>query len=74
MKTKQIILKSTSEIDTKLTIIAELQPDLILVFGALAFFQTQQLSHALRKLAPHSTIAGCSTAGEISVDRVYDDT
>jgi hypothetical protein len=74
MKTKQIILKSVSEIDTELGVINNIQPDLILVFGALSFFYTQHLSNALRKLAPNATIAGCSTAGEISVDRVYDDT
>lgn len=74
MKTKQIILKSASEIDTKLDLIAHMEPDLILVFGALSFFQNQQLPIALRKLAPNSIIAGCSTAGEIAFDRVYDDT
>lgn len=74
MKTRQIILKSASEIDNKLAFIAEMQPDLILAFGSLAFFQTQQLSSALRKLAPNSTISGCSTAGAIAVDRVYDNT
>jgi hypothetical protein len=74
MKTKQIILKSASEIDAKLAFIAGMQPDLILVFGALPFFHTQDLSDALHKLAPNSTIAGCSTAGEIAVDRVYDNT
>lgn len=74
MKTKQIILKSASEIDTKLDLIAHMEPDLILVFGALSFFQNQHLPIALRKLAPNSIIAGCSTAGEIAFDRVYDDT
>lgn len=74
MKTKQIILKSASEIDTKLDLVAHMEPDLILVFGALSFFQNQQLPIALRKLAPNSIIAGCSTAGEIAFDRVYDDT
>ncbi len=74
MKTKQIILKSASEIDTKLAFISGMHPDLILVFGALSFFYTQHLSDALRKLAPNATIAGCSTAGEIAVDRVYDKT
>jgi hypothetical protein len=74
MKTKQIILKSVSEIDTQLAVIADIQPDLIIVFGSLPFFRTQHLSNTLQKLAPNSTIAGCSTAGEIAVDRVYDET
>ena len=74
MKSKQIILKSASEIDTQLDFITDLQPDLILVFGSIPFFHTQHLSNTLRRLAPTSTIAGCSTAGEIAVDRVYDDT
>jgi hypothetical protein len=74
MKTQQIILKSTADIHTKLAAVADMQADLILVFGALSFFQTQELAEALRQLAPNATIAGCSTAGEIAVDRVYDNT
>lgn len=74
MKTNQILLKSTSEINTGLASLAAFQPDLILVFGALPFFQTQQLSQALLQVAPHAIISGCSTAGEIAVDRVYDNT
>lgn len=74
MKTHQIILKSTSEIGTGLASLTELQPDLILVFGALPFFQTQYLSEILIRIAPNATVSGCSTAGEIAVDRVYDNT
>ncbi len=74
MKTLQIILKSEAEINAKLAVISEMQPDLILVFGALAFFQTQVLAEAVHQLAPNAAIAGCSTAGEIAVDRVYDNT
>jgi hypothetical protein len=74
MKTQQIILKSTADIHTKLAAVTDMQADLIFVFGALAFFQTQELAQALSQLAPNATIAGCSTAGEIAVDRVYDNT
>jgi hypothetical protein len=74
MKTHQILLKSTSEINTGLASLAAFKPDLILVFGALPFFQTQELSQALLQVAPNATISGCSTAGEIAIDRVYDKT
>ena len=74
MKTLQIILKSVAEINAKLAVISDVQPDLILVFGALSCFQRQELAEAVHQLAPNATIAGCSTAGEIAVDRVYDNT
>lgn len=72
MKTSQFKLKANSDFDAVLAPLAASQPDLILVFGGVSFFETSKLADALRKLAPNSAIAGCSTAGEISVDRVYD--
>ena len=74
MKTHQCMLKSSSDIETNLRTLADLNPDLVIVFGALAFFETPALSTALKQLAPNAVIAGCSTAGEIAVDRVYDNT
>ena len=74
MKTRQIILESISDIDAELRVLSTLQPDLVLVFGALAFFESAALTDTLRQLLPQAAIAGCSTAGEIAVDRVYDHT
>jgi hypothetical protein len=74
VKTNQIILKTIADIENGLSALERTHPDLILVFGALAFFESQDLMHALRRAAPDAIIAGCSTAGEIAVDRVYDNT
>jgi hypothetical protein len=72
MKTTQIHLKNVSTLEAELGGLQGLAPDLILVFGALSFFESPQLAETLNRLAPRSAIIGCSTAGEIAVDRVYD--
>lgn len=72
MKTLQLRLKSHSDLPAQLAKLASIQPDLILVFGGLGFFESPDLANALRSCAPGAALAGCSTAGEIAVDRVYD--
>lgn len=52
--------------------LAALQPDLLLVFGAIPFFADPALANSLRAALPGAVIAGCSTAGEIARERVYD--
>jgi hypothetical protein len=74
MKTMQIILKNDTDIDAKLQSFGELAPDLLIVFGALPFFEKPALAETLHRLYPSAVIAGCSTAGEIATDRVYDGT
>ncbi len=74
MKTQQIIIKLDSDFEKILSTISEDAPDLVLVFGALAFFTSAEFSVSVKKRFPHATILGCSTAGEIVVDRVYDNT
>ncbi len=74
MKTSQAILQIDSDFDVALDALFALEPDLVLVFGALAFFESPRLADTLRRRAPQALVAGCSTAGEIAVDRVYDDT
>ncbi len=72
MKTLQIRLKSIAEIQTQLAPLSAQKPDLILVFGGLKFFESPDLANTLKALAPNAALVGCSTAGEIAVDRVYD--
>lgn len=72
MKTRQVRIKSNADLLTGLTGLADPQPDLILVFGGLEFFESPQLADTLKQMAPAAALAGCSTAGEIAVDRVYD--
>jgi len=74
MQTLQIIITSPSDIDLEISKIAAVDPDLVLVFGAVAYFSEPHLSRSLQRAIPDAIIAGCSTAGEIAVDRVYDNT
>lgn len=72
METRQIQLKDTTNLETHLSTLREFAPDLILVFGAVKYFESSALADTLAQIAPNSALIGCSTAGEIAVDRVYD--
>lgn len=71
MQTTQIHLKSLDNL-AQLSSLTPFKPDLIVVFGAVNYFESPQLASTLAELAPASAVIGCSTAGEIAVDRVYD--
>lgn len=66
MKTRQAVIQSHEEIDRALTALQEIQPQWLLVFGALPFFADTRLFEALRTRFPEALLSGCSTAGEIS--------
>ncbi|MEN9867023.1 MAG: hypothetical protein RL748_2613 [Pseudomonadota bacterium] len=72
MKTRQIRLKSHADLSNQLAALCVDQPDLIIAFGGLSFFDTPELADALKLAAPNAALAGCSSAGEIAVDRVYE--
>lgn len=72
MKIEQIILFPGADLNAELRVLRELEPDLVLAFGALPFFESPQLADTLSCLAPHAVVAGCSTGGEIAADRVHD--
>lgn len=74
MKLHQLILTNEVNLAEALAPLVDLQPDLVLVFGAVRFFETPTLLSQLQRLLPSAALAGCSTAGEIAVDRVYDET
>ncbi|MBL0124302.1 MAG: FIST C-terminal domain-containing protein [Betaproteobacteria bacterium] len=74
MKTQQVLLKDTLNLDADLQSLSVLSPGLVLVFGGVGFFSNPALVGALRRRFPHATFAGCSTAGEIHGNRVYDST
>lgn len=71
MQVKQLQITSTQTLSSELSKLGE-KPDLIIAFGAKFFFENPQLADQLKTTFPASIIAGCSTAGEIAVDRVYD--
>jgi hypothetical protein len=50
-----------------------LQPQLVLVFGAVALINQPELLGNLRAAFPDAQLAGCSTAGEICDDGVLED-
>ena len=68
----QRLLAEPGEAAAGLASLAALDPDLVLAFGAPAFFEGPQVHDALRRHCPRAVIAGCSTAGEISGSRVLD--
>jgi hypothetical protein len=74
MKTRQIVLTEPAEALAGMGALARIDPSLVLVFGALRFFEGPGVLDALRDRCPGAAIAGCSTAGEISGSQVHDDT
>ena len=57
-----------------LTPLAEIKPQLVLVFGAVTFIADEGVVASLQKLFPAASLLGCSTAGEISQGGVGDGT
>jgi hypothetical protein len=72
MKTRQIRIKSLDALPAQLATLCADQPDLIIVFGGLPFFESAGMANMLKEAAPNAALIGCSTAGEIAVDRVYE--
>ncbi|MEO5346476.1 MAG: FIST C-terminal domain-containing protein [Magnetococcus sp. YQC-9] len=52
--------------------LSAIQPNLVLVFGSAEAFARGDLHAALRGAFPEAHLAGCSTAGEIAGEVVYD--
>jgi len=74
MKISQVTLKLKSDYDKSLELLAAGNPDLLIVFASVAFFELPTFPSLIQRLFPSTTIVGCSTAGEIAIDRVYDNT
>lgn len=74
MRVKQIITRKLADLPAKLPELKSIDPDLLLVFGAIEHFTGSDLAGALRSNFPKSQLLGCSTAGEISQSGVEDGT
>lgn len=74
MKVLQTRLNEQSDVPTQLASLNSITPDVILAFGAVRYFSEPALEQSLRSAFPGVALLGCSTAGEIAVDRVYDNT
>lgn len=71
MRVQQVKLSSTQDLAALDELVA-LDPEMLLVFGAVPFFSDFDLHGALRTRFPKALLMGCSTAGEISPDGVSD--
>jgi len=74
LRTLQVTLTDPAAAKTALPALAEIDPGLVLVFGALPFFESDTVCRELRRLCPGAAIVGCSTAGEIRGAEVRDGT
>lgn len=73
MKISQTVCNPASEdVFTKLAPLQAAEPDLVMVFGDVAFFKDAAKVRLLQSAFPKSVCVGCSTAGEISADGVTD--
>jgi hypothetical protein len=73
MQVQQVTLTSLNDMGA-LDALQPMSPQLLLVFGAVAFFENPGLAQALTQRFPHAQWLGCSTAGEISGQGVLDGT
>ena len=72
MKVLQTVIRPADGDGTDFSALSAIEPNLVLAFGAVDALQNaaQAIAHAF----PHAHRAGCSTAGEISVQGVEDGT
>jgi hypothetical protein len=72
MKTKQVRLSATHFSSSQLQPLQAINPQLMLVFAGLDYFRDPAFFRELMSEFPGVRWAGCSTAGEISLDGVTD--
>ena len=72
METRQVLLTNPAAAGTGMGPLVQMNPALVLVFGALPFFESPGVFDELRRQCPQAAIAGCSTAGEIRGSQVHD--
>lgn len=72
MQVTQVILNDKNKASQDLQMLQAVQPDLLLVFGAMNWLAP--VADTLAKLFPSAIRMGCSTAGEISTQGVSDNT
>jgi len=70
MRVQQVILTMAQDW-APLEALQAMDPDGVLVFGAVAWFEHGGLHSALRERFPRAQLLGCSTAGEISREGVF---
>lgn len=70
MNIQQTCVSPSDNLNEKLSLLQEMSPDLVLVFGPPEFFEHWGSQGEILKLLPNSVLLGCSTAGEITAGGV----
>jgi len=74
MRIIQKIAQNPADLGAQCAVLAAEQADLLIVFGGIEYFSSDNFAATLQAAAPSAAIIGCSTAGEISADGVNDGT
>ncbi|MBF0627124.1 MAG: FIST C-terminal domain-containing protein [Magnetococcales bacterium] len=72
MKISQHVFRDGLLESDGLRTLAAVEPNLVLVFGSWTSFARPGFHATLRKAFPEAHLAGCTTAGEIAGERVFD--
>jgi hypothetical protein len=72
MQTRQIHLRTPDGVAQALAPAQAMAPDLVIVFGSIAWFTNADFVDALATAFPRAHRVGCSTAGEITQAGVFD--
>jgi hypothetical protein len=73
MKTQQVHIKKSTDLVAGLEKLKKLSPHLVTVFGGIDEFTSGHVKQ-IAQAFPKATVIGCSTAGEISSNGVFDGT
>ena len=72
MEIRQTMMRSLNDLPAAISELSGAAPQLILCFASLGCGALAHIAKALRQALPNVSVAGCSTAGEISVAGVSD--
>ncbi|MBF0255106.1 MAG: FIST C-terminal domain-containing protein [Gammaproteobacteria bacterium] len=72
MRTRQVTFSQTSAGADDLTALQAIEPQLLLVFASVEFFQDGEFFASLRQACPQALLVGCSSAGEIAGELVLE--
>jgi hypothetical protein len=73
VKVKQLLLRTKQDAAVRLRPLAEISPQLVLIFGTSFYFTDPLFIEEVAKLFAGAAIVGCSTAGEISDEGVSEE-
>lgn len=74
MKVKQITIENQNELLSKFSELTEINPQVIIAFGGISYFEDATIFKNLHQDFPHIEMIGCSSAGEIDINGVNDKT